>query len=218
MFEEDELLPISGIQHLLFCPRQCSLIHVERVWKENLFTIEGHILHKRVHESDIEVSSSSRIERGIPMRSLVYGLIGKADVVEFHYKDGKLVNVVPVEYKRGRPKKDYIDEAQLCAQALCLEEMLGIPISHAFLFYGKNRRRTKVYFDDILRKNTIKAITNYHRIINSRETPKPVYTSKCRRCSLYELCMPKSKYPVRGVASYLNHEISKAMNEQRGEK
>ena len=137
MYTEDDLLPLSGLQHLLFCERQCALIHIEQAWAENRFTAEGRIMHERVHKEDRESRGDIRVEYSMPLRSLRLGLIAKADVVEFHrnrgLSDGKWIPF-PVEYKRGKPKKDNADKVQLCAQALCLEEMLDVEVTSGALF------------------------------------------------------------------------------------
>lgn len=136
MFSEDDLLMLSALQHLSFCPRQCALIHIEQIWAENVFTAEGRVMHERAHDEDRrETRAGVRVERGMPLRSLKLGLIGKADVVEFHSGlGGKGWTPFPVEYKRGKPKVDDCDKVQLCAQALCLEEMLGVAVPAGALF------------------------------------------------------------------------------------
>ncbi|MBP8986033.1 MAG: CRISPR-associated protein Cas4, partial [Syntrophobacterales bacterium] len=136
MYDEEDLLQLSALQHFLFCPRQCALIHIEQIWEENLYTIEGELLHQRSHSGKAEERPMKRTEFGMPIRSLELGLSGKTDAVEYKADGG----IVPVEYKRGRPKKGREDEVQLCAQALCLEEMLGVSIPEGALFYGKVRR------------------------------------------------------------------------------
>jgi len=153
MYTEDDLLPLSGLQHLLFCERQCALIHIEQAWAENLLTAEGRIMHERVHEADRESRGEVRIEYSMPLRSLRLGLIAKADVVEFHRKldpgekgSSKWLPF-PVEYKRGKPKKENYDKVQLCAQAMCLEEMLDVQIPEGAIFYGRTRRRQDVVFE-----------------------------------------------------------------------
>ncbi|HDZ02544.1 MAG TPA: CRISPR-associated protein Cas4, partial [Nitrospirae bacterium] len=138
-YTEDNLLPLSALQHLLFCERQCALIHIEQAWGENLFTAEGRIMHDRVDTAKHETRRNIRTEFGVPLRSLRLGLIGKADAVEFH-KRGNMWHPFPVEYKRGKPKQDNSDKVQLCAQALCLEEMMNVEIPKGALFYGKTRR------------------------------------------------------------------------------
>ena len=152
MYSEDDLIPLSALQYLIFCKRQCALIHIEQAWAENLFTAEGKIMHERVHAADRQSRGKVRIEYSMWLRSLRLGLIGKADVVEFHRKSvsqktGSAVwQPFPVEYKRGKPKKNNCDKVQLCAQALCLEEMLNVEVPSGALFYGKKRRRTDVVF------------------------------------------------------------------------
>ena len=205
-YTEDDLLPLSGLQHLLFCERQCALIHIEQVWAENLFTAEGRIMHERVHDAERESRGDVRIEYGMPLRSLRLGLIAKADVVEFHRNTEHPDDVwrpFPVEYKRGKPKKDNSDKVQLCAQALCLEEMLEVEIQAGALFYGKTRRRQDVVFDSPLRKETEDAAIRFHELVDSGVTPKPVYSKKCDNCSMYDLCIPKTVAKARSVNSYL---------------
>jgi CRISPR-associated exonuclease Cas4 len=213
MYTEDDLLPISALQHLLFCERQCALIHIEQIWSENLFTAEGRIMHERVHTADRESRGDVRIEFGMSVRSLRLGLIGKADVVEFHRKpDSQNTGSAewmpfPVEYKRGKPKKDNCDKVQICAQALCLEEMLDVEVPCGALFYGKKRRRTDVVFDGALRQQTEDAAIRLHALIASGQTPKPVYTPKCDSCSLMEICLPKTIERKRSVKRYLSGAI-----------
>lgn len=190
-YSEDDLIPISALQHVVFCERQCALIHVEQVWDENRFTAEGRIMHERVHERDRESRGDIRIERGVPLRSLKLGLIGKADVVEFHRTDEGKWQPFPVEYKRGKPKADGCDKVQICAQALCLEEMLDVKVSSGALFYGKTRHRLDVTFDHALREETEKAAKRAREMIRNGVTPKANYTKKCKSCSLKVHCMPK---------------------------
>jgi CRISPR-associated exonuclease Cas4 len=210
MYSEDDLIPLSALQHLLFCERQCALIHVEQMWNENLFTAEGRIMHERVDEAGRESRGDVRIEFGMPLRSLRLGLIGKADVVEFHRKtasqDTKSTEWAPfpVEYKRGKPKKDNCDKVQLCAQALCLEEMLEIEILCGALFYGKIRRRKDVDFDNTLRQETESAADHLHKLIESGKTPNPVYTTKCKSCSFFHVCLPKTFGKRHSVKQYLS--------------
>src|SRR3989337_821592 len=139
----DDLIMLSALQHYVFCPRQCALIHIEQLWAENVLTAEGRIMHDKVDTANRESRGNIRIEYGVPMRSLRLGLIGKADVVEFH-KDGDRWIPFPVEYKRGKPKPGNCDKVQLCAQAICLEEMLSVRIPKGALFYGKTKRRLDV--------------------------------------------------------------------------
>lgn len=205
-YTEDDLLPLSGLQHLLFCERQCALIHIEQMWAENVLTAEGRIMHERVHEEGRESRGDVRIEFAMPLRSLRLGLIAKADVVEFHRDKERPDDVwrpFPVEYKRGKPKKGNFDKVQLCGQAMCLEEMLDVEIGAGALFYGKTRRRQDVDFDSVLRRETEDAAKLFHELVESRVTPKAVYMKKCDNCSMYDLCMPKTVEKARSINSYL---------------
>ncbi len=206
MYDESDLLPLSALQHFLFCKRQCALIHVEQLWQENAFTAEGRLLHdKKVHNAKPEYRGKSRIEFGMPLRSLSLGLSGKADVVEF--REGG--EPYPIEYKRGRPKAKRVDEVQLCGQALCLEEMLGITVTEGALFYGKTRRRKLVPFDEELRELTLKTAGNLHDLIDSGITPPPVPTKQCKRCSFVELCMPELLSADKDVGRYIKRMLDK---------
>jgi CRISPR-associated exonuclease Cas4 len=201
-YTEEDLIPLSALQHVVFCERQCALIHVEQAWDENQFTAEGKIMHERVHETDRESRGDTRIERGVPLRSLTLGLIGKADVVEFHRTQKGKWQPFPVEYKRGKPKADDCDKVQLCAQAMCLEEMLHVEVRKGALFYGKTRRRLDVTFDHGLRAETEKAAAKAREMIQNAVTPKANYTKKCKSCSLQRQCMPKLPQK-RSVKTYL---------------
>ena len=200
---EDDLILLSALQHVVFCERQCALIHVEQVWDENRLTAEGRIMHDRVHERDRESRGDVRIERGVPLRSLKLGLIGKADTVEFHRIEEGKWQPFPVEYKRGKPKPDDCDKVQLCAQAMCLEEMLGVEVPCGALYYGKTRHRLDVTFDQVLREVTEKAAKRARELIQSGETPKAVYAKKCKSCSLMALYMPQLSRKTRSVKRYL---------------
>jgi len=212
MYSDDDLLPLSALQHLLFCPRQCALIHVEQVWADNRLTVEGQHLHRKAHETPDERRGRVRMVRGLALRSLQLGLIGKADVVEFEpVASGQCSvareeglgglfrtvreapaewRVTPVEYKRGRPKKHDADRVQLCAQAICLEEMLSVRIDLGMLFYGRRRRRTEVALDVALRATTEAAAQQLHALIASGRTPPARREAKCKTCSLADLCLP----------------------------
>ena len=188
MYSDEDLIPLSALQHFLFCERQCALIHVEQQWAENLFTAEGKIVHTRAHSGSRESRAAGTTEFGVPIRSLALGLSGKTDAVEFGADGSTLV----VEYKRGRPKAGNADQVQLCAQAMCLEEMRGESIREGALYYGKTRRRMAVIFDDALREATRLAAEKVHALIEGGLTPLPVYLpAKCPRCSLLRICMPR---------------------------
>lgn len=203
MYSEDDLLMLSALQHFLFCPRQCALIHIEQLWEENRFTVEGRILHERVHTAAGESRSKVRLEFDMPIRSLELGLIGRADVVEFHLQDNGEWLPYPVEYKRGRPKKDYSDRVQLCAQALCIEEMLAVKVPAGALYYGKKKRRLKVEFDEELRRITYDAVLALHSLIVDGQTPKPEYSARCENCSFIDQCLPETTGGKRKVSAYV---------------
>jgi CRISPR-associated exonuclease Cas4 len=203
-FNEDTLLPISALQHLLFCPRQCVLIHIEQAWVENRLTAEGRIDHEKVDKGGAETRAGRKTVFGLPLRSLRLGLVGKADVVEFERDgDGNWIPF-PVEHKHGRPKQKDCDRVQLCAQALCLEEMTGISVPEGALFYGKTRRREDVAFDEKLRRLTEETARQLHELIEAGLTPRAEYAKKCESCSLIELCMPKMSTVKRSVERYLS--------------
>lgn len=189
--DDEELLPLSALQHYLYCPRQCALIHLEQQWAENRQTAEGRLLHERADTPRVEHRRGVRTVSAMPLLSLDLGITGKADVVEFHPADmGE--RPMPVEYKRGRPKAHRADEVQLCAQALCLEAMLGKGIEVGALFYGQTRRRTEVHFDQELRELTIRTIADTRAMLASRQTPSACYEARrCDACSLLDLCQPR---------------------------
>ncbi|MFZ2633766.1 MAG: CRISPR-associated protein Cas4 [Desulfosalsimonadaceae bacterium] len=200
---EDDLIQLSALQHLIFCPRQCALIHIEQVWTENIFTAEGRLMHERAHEGGSEVRGDVRTDRGLAIRSLRLGLSGIADVVEFHRQPDGSWLPFPVEYKLGKPKADDCDTVQLCAQAMCLEEMLNVAIPNGALFYGKTRRRLDVVFDSRLRDKTEETARAVHALLESGITPEPVYAKKCDSCSLIAQCLPKTMGKHRSVKRYL---------------
>ena len=194
MYSEDDLVPISSLQHILFCERQYALIYIEQVWEENRFTAEGKVLHERV---DVERHESRRLfrqEYGMAVRSLERGLIGKCDLVEIYLAPGEIVaQAVPIEFKRGRNKEEDVDRVQLCAQAFCLEEMFGITVADGQLYYLQEHRRTTVNLGGELRAKTMELIARIQQLQSSGITPPAIYQKrKCDRCSLLEVCMPKS--------------------------
>ncbi len=208
MYGEDDLIPISALQHFLFCSRQCALIHVEQAWAENRLTAEGRIMHDRVHDEGAESRGDVRTERGVSLRSLELGLIGKADVVEFHKTGDGTWLPFPVEYKRGKPKIEDWDRVQLCAQALCLQEMLGVCIPQGAIFYGTPRRREVVDFTQELRDKTADATGAVRRLLEEGATPGPEYKKRCDNCSMAGLCLPKVIERKRSVSKYLEKETA----------
>jgi len=217
MFSDDDLLPISALQHLAFCERQCALIHIEGLWAENVLTAEGRVLHDRTDDPSTERRGDLRIARALRIRSLRLGISGVADVVEFHRiqqtdSPAPLWQPFPVEYKRGRPKPDHCDWVQLCAQALCLEEMLQAQIPAGAMYYGQPRRRQEVAFDTGLRTETENLCRRLHELIAECLTPPPVNDKRCENCSLLPLCLPKALF--RSVSKYLDQALQSAWDEE----
>jgi len=191
MYTEDDFIMISALQHYVYCPRQCGLIHVDDVWNENLFTTRGNILHEKVDTDTYETRGTKKTVRGLRIHSFRLGITGRCDVVEFR-ETKKGDEIMPVEFKSGEPKEDIRDKVQLCAQALCLEEMLNTNISHGAFFYGKIRRRNIIEIDDELRTQTENIINAVREIISKKIIPTSEYSSKCRNCSLEDICQPKA--------------------------
>lgn len=183
---EEERIPISALQHVLYCPRQCALIHVEQVWDDNIFTLRGNRLHERVDDPGAAWEGDERQERALPLWSKRLGLTGKADLVVFK-ADG---TPYPVEFKSGRRKERLADQVQLCAQGLCLEEMLGKPVPGGALFYHASRRRKEVAFTESLRTEVQEAIVQVRKILVDSSLPPPVADARCTECSLIDACMP----------------------------
>lgn len=192
MFAESDLIPISALQHYLVCPRQCALIHIEQQWQENQYTAEGRILHESVDQKTSCLRGAVRRATALGLHSLRLGLTGIADVVEFHTDSLNATSPrpFPVEHKRGRPKKGLEDRIQLCAQGMCLEEMLETHIPEGALFYGKNRRRHQVIFDESLRSHTENTAVAVHELFAANITPPPPQQAPCAACSLHNICQP----------------------------
>lgn len=189
----DDYLAISALQHYAYCPRQFALIHVEQVWAENHFTAEGRILHERVDTQEVEQRGAIRYERSVLIKSEEYRIQGKMDLLEIHTKENKQQAFFPVEYKRGKPKVEQWDRLQLCAQALCIEEMQDTQVVEGAIWYWEVRKRELVKIDSHLRNETIDAIKNARHIKQTATTPKPIDNAKrCRGCSLYSLCEPET--------------------------
>ena len=241
-FPEEQIIPISALQHWLFCPRQCALIHLEQAWAENKFTAEGRIMHTNAHDGADETRGAVRITRGMPVVSEDLGLTGQCDVVEFAACSGSDLkfeisdlkgrdavsvhdpttghlksqisnfkstrSVQPVEYKRGKPKAHRVDEVQLCAQAMCLEEMLEITIPSGALYYGEKRRRTEVMFDEPLRDLVRHATAEVRSCFMSGSTPPAEYAPRrCDACSLIDFCQPHAMRFKRGVSAWFSSQL-----------
>lgn len=194
----DDFLPLSSLQHYAYCPRQFALIHVERVWAENRYTAEGRILHERVDSGAAEQRKDVRFERSVTLRSEQHRLSGKLDLLEIH--EGE--RYIPVEYKRGKPKLQDWDRIQVCAQALCIEEMRAAHVEEGAIWYWEVRRREVVTLTEELRETTFAAIESCHTLIERGETPRPTVSERrCRACSLRDLCAP-SRFRRDRSASY----------------
>lgn len=182
---ELELVTISSLAHYSYCPRRCALIYAEQTFDENIYTLRGRAVHERVDEVKSTVEDGIRVERSLPLWSKRLGLVGKADVVEFH---GDVP--YPVEYKHGPKRKKEHDELQVCAQAICLEEMLGKPVPCGAIFHASSHQRREVIFDQTLREKVESAIAGIRKILQAEKLPQAANDARCRNCSLYESCMP----------------------------
>ena len=208
MYTDEDLLPISALQHLQYCERQCALIHIENVWTENVLTAEGRLMHDRVDGGGHETRGSVRTAYSLRLRSLRLGLTGQADVVEFHRQDSGAWLPYPVEFKRGHPKANDCDRVQLCAQALCLEEMKGVTIEAGALFYGETRHRLDVTFDAELRAKTEALCARLHAFIEAGVTPVAAYEKgKCDHCSLLANCLPQSAGTGKSARKWLARQL-----------
>lgn len=243
MYTEDDLLPVSALRHLAYCPRSCALMYVEQLWDENRFTALGKQVHERVHQQESETRAGVRIVRGLRLHSLKLGLSGMADVVEFHRLGAThgvrgvgpvlgeenndaigckleglpgLWQPFPVEHKRGHEKPDLSDEVQLCAQGLCLEEMLGVPIAEGAIFYHQPRRRHAVVFTTELRQETERLALQLHEMVAASVTPPGEFGRKCRNCSLVDICVPKITGQRRSARRYLAATLA-TLAEEGGE-
>lgn len=227
MFTEDDFVPISSLQHVVFCERQASLIYIENVWEENVFTAEGQILHDKAHSGDAEKKGDLIIARSLRLHSFEIGVTGMADVVEIkrisegektYEREGILWEGVriekynsnwylyPIEYKRGVARFVEGNEVQLCAQAICLEEMLNTKIGAGALYYGKSNRRKEVIFNSEIRNRTVEAANRMRQLMNEDEKIEFSYSKKCNTCSLKDLCLPE----ITGKQKRVKHYIDKA--------
>lgn len=215
MYAEEDYLMLSGIQHFAFCRRQWAMIHIEQQWAENYRTTAGELMHRKAHdEGSFEKRGDLLIVRGLRIASRELGLSGQCDVVEFHENekgisifgyDGKW-DLVPIEYKHGSPKENNADELQLCAQAVCLEEMFQTDVPEGFLYYGEKRRRSPVKFTDDLRFEVKKMADEMHALFQRGHTPNVKPTKQCKACSLENLCVPRLQKSIR-VREYIEQGI-----------
>ena len=209
MEPEPDPIPLSALQHYLFCPRQCALIHIEQAWSENALTAEGRLLHERTAAAGAERRRGVRTVTAMPIASHRLGVAGIADVVEMLEDGAGGWRPHPVEYKRGRPKSHRADEVQLCAQAMALEEMFGVDIAEGALFYGETRRRVAVAFDAELRRLTGEVAAAARAMLAAGTTPPPVFERrKCTSCSLLDLCRPRQIGARRSASAWLARRIA----------
>jgi len=214
-YREEDFLLLSGIQHFAFCRRQWALIHIEQQWQENLKTIEGHIVHEKAHDGfSSEKRKNVIISRGMPVFSKRLGISGICDIVEFH-KSPEGIRIFgreglyipsPVEYKRGKPKNGDYDALQLCAQAICLEEMLLCEIPKGFIYYAETNRRQEIIFSSALREKVRTISNEMHLYYERRYTPKVKPSKSCKACSLTNICMPKLNKNL-SVSRYINSNL-----------
>lgn len=209
---EVDPIPISALQHAVYCLRQAALIHLEKQWAENRFTAEGHVLHIASGVPGARRVRGVRRVMAMPLSSATLGIAGIADIVEFH-KEAEGETPYPIEIKRGKPKPHSADEVQLCAQALCLEEMTGRVVPEGALYYAQTKRRAEIAFDEGLRELTQHTIAQLRDIFATLKTPHAVYRAdKCRACSLYDVCQPKAstssakRWRSETLAMLLKHE------------
>lgn len=201
--DEADFVPLSALQHYAYCPRQCALIHLEQIWEENSHTAEGRLMHEHAHSGENMTRGQVRLATDLPLRSCSLGVSGKADVVEFR-RCANAWQPYPVEYKKGSPHGHAeADAVQVCAQAICLEEMLGVDIPEAAVFYGSQRRRSVVPLTQALRQKTAVVALAVHQIFRSGKTPPPGNQVHCAACSLQTACMPACVEKPMRAARYL---------------
>lgn len=214
-YQEDDYLMISGIQHFAFCKRQWALIHIEQQWAENVHTVVGELMHKKAHDPYVtEKRKEVLIVRALPVASKTMGVSGECDVVEFHtWEDGVklhghrgLYKIIPVEYKKGKPKKSDEDILQLAAQAICLEEMFSCVIENGAIFYGETRRREEILLEEELRDRVRAMFQEMHQYSRRNYTPRVKWSKSCNGCSLKELCLPVLG-KTASVKDYIGHAI-----------
>lgn len=199
---ESDPIPLSALQHWCYCPRQCGLIHLEQAFADNIHTARGQAVHRLVDTPGYEMQAGVKVERALPLWSDQLGLIGKADLVEFH-PDGR---IFPVEFKHGRRRQKQHDDVQLAAQALCLEEMLGRPVTHGAIYHASSRRRRDVAITPDLRRLVMETANAIRAMLASGCLPPPVNDARCRECSLNEICEPAA-LAAKGVQADLAAQL-----------
>ena len=207
--DADAFIPLSALQHFLFCPRQCALIHIEQAWVENQFTAEGRILHEVTSQPGAEKRRGVRTVKAMPLVSHRLGVSGIADAVEMQQNAAGAWIPFPVEYKRGKPKAHRADEVQLCAQGIALEDMFSMTLNGGALFYGETRHRVQVAFDPELRSLTAQVAAATRAMLATIRTPLPVYEKrKCNACSLQDLCRPQQLSKSGSAAAWLSRQLA----------
>jgi len=214
-YSEDELIPLSYLSQFYYCPRRAGLMLLEQQWQDNVHTIEGTLLHERVHGGESETRGNVKVFRAVPVRSMYLGVAGYADYVElFKVDNGFYITglsdkwaVYPVEYKHGEVRNELEYEVQLCAQAMCLETMWNCEIHNGYVYYEADKRRKKVELTEQLRKHVIKGCEALHQMMKGTVVPPPVKRVKCRECSMQSLCLPSY---LKKAASYVDEIISLA--------
>jgi CRISPR-associated exonuclease Cas4 len=201
--EEPLLVPISALNHYLYCPRRCALIHTENTFPTNAFTEHGSAIHQRVDQPGYRERRGCRTVRALPLYSDRYGLTGRADIVEFWPTPDGREEPRPVDYKRGKAARWANDRVQLCAQALCLEEMFGVPVVKGSIYHALSRRRTTVQFDNVLRELTARVIAETSALLESGAIPGPIYTPRCHGCSFEPTCLPQESGATDAFMAYL---------------
>lgn len=183
---ETDPIPISALQHWAYCPRQCGLIHLEQAFEDNIHTARGQAVHHLVDEPGYEMQSGVKVERALPLWSDRLGLIGKADLVEFHPDN----TIYPVEFKHGRKRQKIHDDIQLAAQAMCLEDMLGRPVVQGAIYHASSHRRREVAITPELRARVETTANAIRAMLASGVLPSPINDERCRECSLKDICQP----------------------------
>lgn len=208
--DDETSIPISALQHYIYCPRQWALIHLEQIWTENVHTAQGRLLHQRADAPSRGLRHGVRTVTAMNLRHEGLGLVGIADVVELHEDEEGRSIPFPIEYKRGRPKSHRADEVQLCAQAMCLEAMMCVPVPEGAIFYGQTRRRFNVCFDPPLRDLTKSIITSIRTLMDQARTPHADYEpKKCTNCSLIDDCQPTLFSGKLSVSEWLSNQLAK---------
>jgi len=212
-FPDEEIVLISAIEHYAYCPRQYALIHLEQVFEENVFTLQGSAQHARADETTTTYAEGMRVEHALPLWSETYGLLGKADVVEFHDAGP----VTPVEYKHGAKRQRVHDDLQLCAQALCLEEMLGTTIAAGAVFYHGSQHRREVPFTPALRAATVEAVAAIRALARAGCMPSPVRDARCTHCSLLDVCQPELLTEAEQASRVVRSSRGEGANQHAGD-